>query len=160
MSRGNAAVTRFRHHPARAIAGVVVAISLTTLAAVSPWYALLVVVPLVYTVWVWRSGTDVDASGVRVRALLGERRIPWSEITGLARLSADRVAATLRGGGAVRLTAVTPDALPRLVAAGGHRLVDGAGDPGDGATDKITEVGEEVVGNPANGRYGGPTTSG
>lgn len=150
MSRGNAAVTRFRHHPARAIAGVVVTISLTTLAAVSPWYGLLAVVPVAYTVWVWRSGTDADRDGLRVRALLGQRRIPWSEITGMARVPGDRVVATLRSGGAVLLTAVTPDALPRLVAASGGRISD----PGPGIGDA------EVAGNPANGRYGGAVSSG
>lgn len=149
MSPGNAAVTRFRHHPARAIAGVVVAISLTSLTAVSPWYALLVALPAAYTVWVWRSGTDADRAGVRVRALFGQRRIPWSEITTMARVPGDRVVATLRGGGAVLLTAVTPDALPRLVAASGGRISEvGAG---------ISDA--EVTGNPANGRYDGAVSS-
>jgi hypothetical protein len=142
VSPGNAAVTRFRHHPARAIAGVVVAISLTSLTAVSPWYALLVALPAAYTVWVWRSGTDADRAGVRVR-------IPWSEITTMARVPGDRVVATLRGGGAVLLTAVTPDALPRLVAASGGRISEvGAG---------ISDA--EVTGNPANGRYDGAVSS-
>src|SRR5690606_6604708 len=109
--------------------------------------AFLMVIPAAYTAWAWRSGTDADRNGVRVRALFGQRRIAWSEITGLVRLPGDRVVATLHGGTAVPLTAVTGDGLPRLVAAAG-----------DGA--RIERIGADVAGNPANGRYGAPTGSG
>jgi hypothetical protein len=124
-----------------------VTVSLTTLAAVSPWYALLMVVPAAYTAWAWRAGTDADRTGVRVRALFGQRSIPWSEITDLTRLPGDRVVAVLRGGGAVPLTAVTGDGLSRLVAAAG-----------DGAT--VVKVDADLAGNPLNGRYGEPAGSG
>lgn len=124
MDATQATVTRFRHHPARAVAGLIVTISTVTLAGFSPYYAMLVMVPAAYTIWVWRAGTDADQAGLRVRALLGQRRLPWSAVAGLACDDQGRVMATLASGSALSLTAVTTVDLPQLVAASGHKLAD------------------------------------
>lgn len=147
MSPGRTPVTRFRQHPARAVAGAVVIVSLTTLTAVSPWYALLMLLPAGYCAWIWRSGTDADHTGVRVRALFGQRRIAWSQITSLRPVPGDRVVAILREGVAVPLPAVTADGLPRLVAAAGDHPPSAPG-------------GGEFAGSSANGQYGESTGSG
>ncbi|HEY8452072.1 MAG TPA: PH domain-containing protein [Natronosporangium sp.] len=120
MGRRDQAVVRFRHHPALAVLGVILTISTTTLAAVSGWLALLLVPPLAWTVWLWRSGTDAGPDGIRVRALLGQRRIPWTAVHQLAAVGPGRVVATLTSGVTVPLTAVAPADLPRLVAASGQ----------------------------------------
>jgi hypothetical protein len=114
-------VVRFRHHPGRGVAGLIVTISVLTLASVSDWLALLALPPLAWTVWVWRAGTEADRTGIRVRALAGRKWIPWSRVRGLA-TEGDRVAATLTDGATVPLTAVTPAELPRLAAASGQEV--------------------------------------
>ncbi len=110
---------RFRHHPGRAMAGLIVSISVLTLASVSGWLALLAVPPLVWSVWSWRAGTEADRAGMRVTALLGHRWIPWSQVTGLVARDG-RVMATRLDGTAVPLAAVTAADLPRLAAVGGQ----------------------------------------
>jgi hypothetical protein len=112
-----AEVVRFRHHPGRGAAGLIVTISVVTLAAVSPWLGLVALLPLAWTVWVWRAGTDADLTGVRIKALLRQRHIPWSRVRDLAVRDRQRVVATLTDGAQVPLTAVTAGDLPRLVAA-------------------------------------------
>jgi hypothetical protein len=114
-----AEVVRFRHHPGRGAAGIIVTISLITLAGVSPWLGLVALLPLAWTVWVWRAGTDADPTGVWVRALLGKRHFPWSRVRDLAVRDRGRVVATLTDGAQAPLTAVTAQDLPHLVAVAG-----------------------------------------
>jgi hypothetical protein len=115
-------VIRFRHHPGRFVAGIVVTVSTVALAAASPWLALLVLIPLVWTLGTWRAGTDVNQDGLEVRALLRRRRIPWSRVSGLGTAPDGQVVASLVDGGAVPLTAVEAGDLPGLVAVSGHKL--------------------------------------
>jgi len=116
---------RFRHQPALAVAALVAAIGAIPLASAA-WYLIPVpLIPLAIAVWAWRSGTDADSDGVRVRALLGQRRFAWSEVAELVTLPRGRVVATLQGGHQVPLTAVTKADLPRLVAASGQQLSTG-----------------------------------
>jgi Bacterial PH domain len=108
---------RYRRNTSILIAGIVMFCGGIALAT-SKWYlAPVLLVPLAIIVWGWRSGTDVDADGVRVRALLGSRRISWSQINGFTR-HGDRILATLTTGRTVALPAVTPDDLPTLVRVG------------------------------------------
>ena len=112
----------FRYPAAIAIAALVAAIAAVPLAASQPYLAPILLVPLAVAGWAWRAGTDADAAGVRVRALLGQRRVPWSRISGLVPAGRRRVAATLTDGSHLVLPAVTPADLPRLVAASGGEL--------------------------------------
>lgn len=118
MSTSAKTAVRFRHHPGRAGAGLLVTLSMATLVTVSPWLALLMIMPLAWTVWVWRAGTDADVDGLRVRALLGGRRVPWSRVDNLAATGRHRVIAILTNGAVLPLTAVTAADLPQLAAAG------------------------------------------
>jgi hypothetical protein len=112
---------RFRQHAGLAIAGLVATFGALPLATVRWYLTPILLVPAAVAVWGWRAGTDADESGVTVRALLGNRRLPWSRIAGFAPVGR-RVTAVLDGGGTVTLTAVTPDDLPKLVAASGTEL--------------------------------------
>lgn len=96
-----------------------VTISVFTLATRSPWYALLALPPLVWTWWAWRAGTDADREGLRVQALLGRRRVRWSQIHTLRPAGRDRIVATTTDGRALLLTGVTSADLPELTAAAG-----------------------------------------
>ncbi|MEV4624568.1 PH domain-containing protein [Asanoa sp. NPDC049573] len=83
----------------------------------------LLLIPIAVFVWVLRSGTDADASGLRVRGLLATKRIPWSEIRELATDNRGRAVALLRDGYAVNLASVKQDDVSRLVAASGNPIV-------------------------------------
>lgn len=112
-----ASTVRFRHHPAKSVAGFIVAISLLTLGVVSFWLMLTALLPVFWMIWLWRSGTDLGPDGIRVRALAGERRVPWSEVRGLVTDRRDRAAAALRGGNSLPLPAMSAADLRRLTAA-------------------------------------------
>jgi hypothetical protein len=112
---------RFRHHAALAVAALIALISAVPLLAGSPYLGVVLLVPLAVAVWAWRAGTDADRAGLTVRALLGSRRVPWSQVDAIATGPGRRVTATLVDGKSLALTAVTPADVPRLVAASGTR---------------------------------------
>jgi len=86
----------------------------------------LLLIPLVVGIWAWRAGTDVDAESLRVRALLGTTTIPWTDVAELAPDERGRVSALLAGGRAVRLTGVTRQNLPDVLAAGRQEMTPAA----------------------------------
>lgn len=71
-------------------------------------------VPLLVALWGWRAGTDANEYGIRVRALIGRRIVPWTEVDALVPDQRGRTLAVLHSGTAVPLTAVKPADLPRL----------------------------------------------
>jgi hypothetical protein len=107
---------RFRHSQAILVAAVVAFIGALPIAD-ARWYLLpVLLVPLVVAVWAWRAGTDADPREVRVRALFGQRRLPWARIAELAADPKGRAVARLDDGERVALPAVRGADLPRLVA--------------------------------------------
>ena len=122
------ATVKFRHSPALAIAGLVAAFGAIPVATWRWYLAPILLVPVAIAVWGWRAGTDVDGTGVRLRALAGSRYIAWSHVTGLVPDERGRVHAALDSGTVVRLPAVGTGDLPKLVAAGAP-----AGAPPDAA---------------------------
>lgn len=113
---------RFRYHSALTVAAVIATISAVPLTAAGWYFALVALVPLAIAIWAWRAGTDADAGGLRVRALLGERRLSWTQVEALVPERRGRVVAVLSGGARVPLPAVTARDLPRLVAASGRQI--------------------------------------
>ncbi len=123
-------VIQFRRSSAITIAAVIVAIAGLSLVRWAPSYLLIVlVIPLAVAVWSWRSGTDVDAEGLTVRAALGRRRIPWSDVAGLVSEGRNHVSAQLTSGRAITLPAVAAADVSRLVAASGQELRSEVTDP-------------------------------
>jgi hypothetical protein len=112
---------RFRQHAGIAIAGLVAFFGAVPLAA-SRWYLTpILLVPLAVAVWGWRSGTDADTDGVTIRALFGQRRLPWERIAGFVR-GKRRVTVLLDGDTSVQLPAVAPGDLASLLQAGGQKI--------------------------------------
>jgi hypothetical protein len=111
---------RFRPHGAIAIAGLVALIGAVPLASAGWYYLPVLLVPLVIVAWALRAGTDAGPEGLRVRALLGERRIGWSEISELGADRRGRVLARLNNGQVVPLTSVRDRDLPRLAEIAPH----------------------------------------
>lgn len=117
---------RFRHSQAIWVAAIIAFIGALPIAGVGWYFAPVLLIPLAVAVWAWRAGTDADPRGVRVRALLGQRRIDWSEIIELAPDDQGRIVALLSNGQVARLPAVHTADLPQLVAASGQHVVDEA----------------------------------
>jgi len=112
---------KFRYNAGVAVAGLVATFGAIPVATVRWYLAPILLVPAAVAVWGWRAGTDADESGVTVRALVGQRRLPWSRISGFAPRGR-RVVAVLDGGATVPLIAVTPADLPKLVTTSGTEL--------------------------------------
>ncbi len=89
------------------------------------------VVPLVAALWVLRYGTDVDARGVTVRALLASRRIGWDDIEAIRPMPRGELQLVLRTGGLMRLPAARIRHLDLIAVASGGRVP--ALDSGDAA---------------------------
>jgi hypothetical protein len=83
------------------------------------WQTLLLLVPLGAAIFVARTATLVDGTGIRVRAVLGSSRYRWAEVRGL-KVEGRDVYAVLADG-AVRLPFVHVNSLGALArASGGH----------------------------------------
>jgi hypothetical protein len=114
---------RFRHSQAIWVAALIAFLGALPLAT-ARWFLLpVLLIPLGVGIWAFRAGTDADPTGVRVRALLRQRRIPWPEISELAAGPDGRAVALLADGRATPLPAVRAADLPRLVAASGQPLI-------------------------------------
>ena len=122
---------RFRYNISISLAGILTFIGAIPVATVGfghgdiPAYAyplpVILLIPLAVAIWGWRAGTDADSHGLRVRALVGSRRIAWTDVAALLP-QGRRVFVRTTDGRTFRLAAVTRDDLPKLVAASGQNL--------------------------------------
>jgi hypothetical protein len=119
-----ATTLRFRHSSAITVGAVIAMIAGSSLATWAPYLLVLLLVPLAVAVWSWRAGTDVDADAVTIRAAVGRRRVPWSQISELAAQDGQRVTVRLTSGSTFVLPAVGVDDMPRLVAATGKSVTN------------------------------------
>lgn len=109
---------RVRKTGALLVAAVIAFVGAVPLASAGWRFAPILLIPIAFFVWAWRAGTDVYADQLRVRALVGSTRVPWARITELAPDRRGQISALLDNGNAIRLTGVTTDNLPRVLAAG------------------------------------------
>jgi hypothetical protein len=82
----------------------------------------ILLIPIAFFFWALRAGTDVYADELRIRALFGSTRVPWTRISELAPDSRGQVSALLDNGNVIRLTGVTTENLSRVLAAGGQEV--------------------------------------
>jgi hypothetical protein len=113
---------RIRKTGALLVAAVIAFVGTVPLAGASRPLAWVLVVPAAVIVWAWRAGTDVYADELRVKALFGRTRVPWASIVEMAPDGRGQVSALLENGNAIRLTGITRDNLPRVLAAAGHEV--------------------------------------
>ncbi|MEV6690550.1 PH domain-containing protein [Micromonospora sp. NPDC051196] len=116
--------TRFRHHQAILVGAIVGTIGALPLASARAYLLPVLLVPLAVAVWAWRAGTDVNPNGLRLRALLGDRRIRWDQVVELGGDARGRAVAQLDDGSQLVLPAVRHVDLPQLVAAAGRGSVE------------------------------------
>lgn len=109
---------RFRQSFATVIAIGVTAVGGLAVLAQSLAYAPVMLAPLAGLWWTLRTGVDVDADGITIRRALRSQRFGWADVEGFSslrgRVSLHLTAAA--GGRRLRLPAVTPATLPRLIA--------------------------------------------
>lgn len=113
----------FRYSQAIWVAAAIAFIGALPLASAAWYFTPVLLVPLLIGVWAWRAGTDADRAGMKIRALFGQRLIPWHEVVELGIDERRRVIASLSGGRVVSLPAVPAADLPRLVAASGQHVL-------------------------------------
>ncbi|MEH1028713.1 PH domain-containing protein [Micromonospora profundi] len=113
---------RFRYNQAILAAALVAFVGALPLANARTYLLPVLLVPLAVGVWAWRAGTDANPRELRLRALLGQRRIDWDHIVELATDPRGRAVARLDDGQQVVLPAVRGTDLPRLVSATGQTL--------------------------------------
>ncbi|GIF10551.1 PH domain-containing protein [Actinoplanes teichomyceticus] len=134
-------LVRVRKSGAALVAAGIAFVGAVPLAGASWALAPLLLIPLAVLIWAWRAGTDVYADELRVRALVGGSRVPWDRVSELAPDQRGRVSALLDNGNVIRLTGVTRDNLPLVLAAAG-KTPAGGGSPaasGDDAADAEAE---------------------
>lgn len=93
----------------------------TTSHATLSWRVVFVIVPLLVAIYIGRTATYVDAAGIRVRAVFGQRRLGWDEIRGLS-INEHNVVYAVVSDGMVRLPCVRFNDLAIVSAASGGRL--------------------------------------
>jgi hypothetical protein len=117
-------VISFRQPPALAIAGLLATLGAIPLLVGSLFFVVVPLATAMFAIWAWRAGTDVSPAGIKVRALVGSRDIAWTRVDALVPAH-HKVVAALTDGGQVTLTAVRAEDLPKLVEAGGSRIMAG-----------------------------------
>jgi len=113
---------RVRKTGALLVAAVIAFVGTVPLAGAEWELTPVLLIPIAIFVWAWRAGTDVYPDELRVRALAGSTRVPWSRITELAPDERGRISALLDNGNVIRLTGVTRGNLPRVLAAGQQEI--------------------------------------
>ena len=127
-------ILRVRKSGAVLIAAGIAIVGAIPLAGASRALAPVVLIPIAVFLWAWRAGTDVYPDQIRVRALVGGSRVPWSRVVELAPDRRGRVSALLDNGNVLRLTGVTRDNLPMVLAATGRPITPGtAAEPSSSA---------------------------
>jgi hypothetical protein len=116
------ATARFRRNTAIMMAAILAVFAGASLGSWAPALLPVLVVPVLIAVWGWRSGTDAGPEGLTIRATIGSRRIPWSDVSDLVKEPDGRVSAHLHSGAAIALPAVGPGDIPALVAAAGSSI--------------------------------------
>jgi hypothetical protein len=92
------------------------------LAFAASWTPVLLLIPLTLAFWVLRAGVDIAEDGLTVRSLVGQRRVPWSELAGIRVAQRGDLWLVTTGGTEVRLPVMRARDLPRLAAASGGRI--------------------------------------
>ncbi len=118
----------FKVSPLVVLFALALAVCATPVAFGAPYLWLVYLVPVGVVVWTLRTRTVADADGLRVRRLVGGRRVPWEAVNGLRLDDRSRVHAVLDGGEELALPAVHVRDLHVLAVASGGRVPDPTGD--------------------------------
>jgi hypothetical protein len=87
-----------------------------------PWVALLLVIPVILSIYIIRLRTVADRDTVTARNLLSSETVRWEDIEGLRFSRTSWARAQLKGGRELLLPAVTFATLPKLTEASAGRV--------------------------------------
>ena len=116
--------TQLRLRPTRVslLVVLVLAVCMTPIAGQHAYLVPLYAIPLAILWWVLRWGTDVDDTGVTVRAMLGSRHWNWNELRGFSARPRGTLVAVLLDGRTVRLPAARARHLSLIAKVSGGRV--------------------------------------
>ncbi|RBY87287.1 PH domain-containing protein [Blastococcus sp. TBT05-19] len=98
------------------------ALCVVPLAFAAPWLPVLLLIPVGVALWVLRTGLDIDDEGLTVQALLGRRRVPWTDVAGIRVAERGSLWLVTTAGTELRLPVVRARDLPRLADFSGGRI--------------------------------------
>ncbi|MGH8880130.1 MAG: PH domain-containing protein [Stackebrandtia sp.] len=101
--------------------GVFVELSGLTRALWAPVVIIAQALPVMFAVWSLRSGVDVSETGLTIKALIGSRRLTWSQVRGFDS-DGRTVFGVLDTDARLALPSVRRVDLPQLIAASGQEL--------------------------------------
>ena len=111
--------------PGSAYIGVVFLIMCSSfVAAASPWFILVYLLPVGVAVWLWRTRTEVDAERLVVRRVLTRTVLPWSAVASLHLADRHWIRAVRTDGREITLPTVRTRHLPALAVISGGRVTD------------------------------------
>lgn len=91
----------------------------------TPWLAVTLLAPLIYTLWIFRVRTTVGPRGITAVYLMNKRRsVPWSDFAGLFFDKRGRAFAVTKAKERVALPAISFNSLPELEEATGGMIPD------------------------------------
>lgn len=117
--------TVIKHQPLAYLIVAFLAICCTAVVH-SPLLALIYLIPLAGALYIARTATVVDETGLHARAIFGSRLVSWNELVGLRLDRSGAVYAVDATGGQLKLPCVRSTRLDPLIAAGAGRLPDPA----------------------------------
>jgi hypothetical protein len=117
--------TVIKHQPLAYLIVAFTAICCTAVVHSKP-LALIYLLPLAGTLYIARTGTVVDESGLHARAIFGSRLVSWNELVGLRLDRSGAVYAVDSARGQLKLPCVRSTRLDVLIAAGAGRIPDPA----------------------------------
>jgi hypothetical protein len=100
----------------------VLAVCAVPLAFAAPWTPVFLLIPLAAAAWVFRVGLDVGEDGLTVRSLVGQRRVPWTELAGIRVAPRGDLWLVTTAATEVRLPVMRARDLPRLAAVSRGRI--------------------------------------
>ena len=92
------------------------------LAFAAPLTPILLLIPLAVAVWVLRVGVDITDDGLTVRALAGQREVPWRDVAGIRVAPRGDLWLVTTHGTELHLPVMRARDLPRLAALSGGRI--------------------------------------
>jgi Bacterial PH domain len=117
-----AAPARLRMNRTALLPVGLLALCVVPLAFAAPWTPVLLLIPVAVALWVLRSGVDIADDGLTLRSLVGERRVPWTELVGIRVAPRGDLWLVTTGGTEVRVPVMRARDLPRLAALSGGRI--------------------------------------
>jgi hypothetical protein len=117
-----AAPARLRMNRTALLPVGLLALCVVPLAFAAPWTPVLLLIPVAVALWVLRSGVDIADDGLTLRSLVGERRVPWTELVGIRVAPRGDLWLVTTRGTEVRMPVMRARDLPRLAALSGGRI--------------------------------------